>query len=480
MTTSKANINERDVIAYKCLKSLGFCTRFFFKQKEGRKFIMARHHEIIIDALEKVIRGETTRLIINLPPRFGKTEIAVKHFIAHCLALNPKSKFIHLSYSDTLALDNSEQAKDLVSSEYYREIFPHVRIKKGSDSKQKWYTTDGGGVYATSTSGQVTGFGAGTVEDEEKAFDEFLGEIEHKQEFSGAIIIDDPIKPDDADSETLRNKVNNKFDSTIRSRTNSRKTPIIVIMQRVHLDDLSGYLQKIEPDVWTVISLPALNPDGTALWPHKMNEDECRRLREANEDVWNKQYMQNPQELKGLLWPRAELRYFNPNNVKNFESCIAYVDVADEGVDYLSCPFGQNIGSDIYITKVVFSQENSDITIPLIVPIAKELKCTYIRVESNSGGAQYSRDLRKQVHDDCTVLAVPNSANKHTRILMQSGFVKKNFVFLEEEFWDQDYRNFMNHVYKYLKNGTEKKDDGPDSLAGLANFIQSIFLHLYQ
>lgn len=107
---------------------------------------VGEHHQIIAAALEKVLSGETTRLIITVPPRYGKTELSVKNFIAHGLALNPSAKFIHLSYSDTLALDNSEEVKDLVQEESYRELFPNVKIKIDSKSKKKWYTTEGGGV----------------------------------------------------------------------------------------------------------------------------------------------------------------------------------------------------------------------------------------------------------------------------------------------------------------------------------------------
>src|SRR5690606_22064823 len=143
-----------------------------------------------IKALERVVKGDCKRLIINLPPRFGKTELAVKSFIAWGMALNPQSKFIHLSYSDSLALDNSEEVKDLIMSAEYQQMFHEVVIKKDSKAKNKWYTTEGGGVLARSSAGQVTGFGAGSVDSDEELERE-LTELEKMLEFSGAIIIDD-------------------------------------------------------------------------------------------------------------------------------------------------------------------------------------------------------------------------------------------------------------------------------------------------
>lgn len=114
------DIETLQLAKVKCLKSLLFYTRFFFKTQYKRKFVVGEHHEIICDALERVLRGELKRLIINVAPRYGKTELAVKSFISHGLALNPSAKFIHLSYADNLALDNSESIKDLIQSDDYR------------------------------------------------------------------------------------------------------------------------------------------------------------------------------------------------------------------------------------------------------------------------------------------------------------------------------------------------------------------------
>ena len=104
------NINS--IIKEKCEKSLLFFTRYIFKENTGNKFEAAKFHYTLADTLERVHNGEIKRLIINIPPRYGKTEIAVKMFIAWTLAKNPKSKFIHLSYSDSLALDNSSMTKE--------------------------------------------------------------------------------------------------------------------------------------------------------------------------------------------------------------------------------------------------------------------------------------------------------------------------------------------------------------------------------
>lgn len=288
-----------DIVRARIATDTLFATRYFFRQNEGRSFNVGDHHKRIAAALDRVFAGECRRLIINCPPRYSKTEMAVKAFIAKGLALNPASKYIHLSYSASLALDNSERTKDIVASDWYQELFPYVQIKPDSKAKQKWYTTAGGGVYATSSAGQVTGFGAGLVEED------FPNE-DNAHKWGGAIIIDDPLKPEDAFSPVIRNKVNDRFENTIRSRVNSRNTPIIVIMQRLHRDDLAGYLQSLEPDEWEVLSLPALSVDSegheVALYPFKHTVEELHKIQAANRFVFETQYQQNPQAINEHRW----------------------------------------------------------------------------------------------------------------------------------------------------------------------------------
>ena len=195
----------------------------------------------------------------------------------------------------------------MVGEEWYKDLFPWVEIKHDSKAKQKWYTTSGGGVYATSSAGQVTGFGAGLVEEMTK--DDMPGaptDIHNNYKWGGAIIIDDPLKPEDAFSPVQRTKVNDRFENTIRSRVNSRETPIIVIMQRLHKEDLAGYLQNLEPGEWEVLSLPALSVDSegreVALYPFKHTVEELHKIQKANRFVFETQYQQNPQAINEKLW----------------------------------------------------------------------------------------------------------------------------------------------------------------------------------
>ena len=136
------------------------------------------------------------------------------------------------------------------------------------------------------------------------------------------------MKPEDADYNLRRDRINMRFDSTIRNRVNSRNTPIIIIMQRLHPEDLTGYLLDVEPGEWELISLPAVVderlvesakkygvnvPDGVVgqpLWEFKMNFDELMKYKRINSLVFERQYMQDPQPLEGLIFPKSELNYF--------------------------------------------------------------------------------------------------------------------------------------------------------------------------
>lgn len=283
-----------------------YFARYFFKQRMGSRMIVAPHHQVIQRTLQRVVDGEINRLIINVPPGYTKTELATINMIGRGLALNSRARFLHLSYSHNLALLNSSTARGIVKSTAYQAMWP-MQLRDDADSKAMWWTERGGGVYASSAAGQVTGFRAGHME----------------PGWQGALIIDDPVKPDDAYSETVRGGINDRFNETIRSRLALETTPMVVIMQRIHYHDLSGYLLRGgSGEQWHHLCLPVLIdnaraypdenthgivvphglPDGW-LWPYKHNESHRvalfshRRTAEA-------QYMQRPRRFnaEGALW----------------------------------------------------------------------------------------------------------------------------------------------------------------------------------
>lgn len=292
-----------------CEESGLYFSRYFFKQRTGGKMIVAPHHHAIQNALDRVISGEITRLIINVPPGYTKTELATINMMGRGMAINNRARFMHLSYSHNLALLNSSTTRSMVKSQVFQSMWP-MKLRDDTDSKALWWNEFGGGVYASSAAGQVTGFRAGHME----------------AGWQGALIIDDPVKPDDAYSETVRGRVNNRFNETIKSRIAIETTPMIVIMQRIHYHDLSGYLLRGgSGEKWYHLYLPVvidnsqsyqeLFPENTHaipiehglddgwLWEFKHNESHRVAL-ESHRRTFEAQYMQRPRRFneEGALW----------------------------------------------------------------------------------------------------------------------------------------------------------------------------------
>ena len=216
--------------------------RYFFKLREGTVMLRNWHHYIIEYVLQAVYDGKIDRLIVNIAPGYTKTEQVVLNFICRGLALNPRSKYIHTSYSGDLAQENSSKIKETIQSQEFQELWP-MQTRVDSTAKKRWFTELGGGMMAAASGGQITGFRAGRME----------------PGFTGAFINDDPVKPDDAYSAVKRNAINKRFNNTMRSRLAIETVPMINIMQRIHEDDLSGYLLKGgSGDVWYHLVIPTL------------------------------------------------------------------------------------------------------------------------------------------------------------------------------------------------------------------------------
>lgn len=289
---SDVAIRERFVAAEMARADLYFFARWMFRQRRGYQWRRAAHHRVICDALMRVFRGECMRLIINIPPRYSKTELAVLMFIAWGLGHVPDAEFIHTSYSATLASNNSAAVRDLIQHEAYREIFPAVHLE--AEAKSHWTTTAGGVMYAAGAGGTITGFGAGKM----------------RQSFGGAIVIDDPHKADEARSDVIRQGVLDWFSNTLESRKNDpERTPIIVIMQRLHQSDLAGWLLGGgNGERWDHVCLSAWQDDGTPLWPEKHGADELRRMEKAAPYTFAGQYRQRPSPPEGGVFKPGMLQ----------------------------------------------------------------------------------------------------------------------------------------------------------------------------
>lgn len=512
--------SEDDVIRAQIISDTMWCARYFFKARFHRKFVPNWHHAVICAHLDLVFEGKIKKLAIRMPPRYGKTELAVKNFVAKGLAINPASKFIHLSYSGDLALDNSEEIRDFVTEDEYMRLFPFVRLSKDSKAKHKWYTTAGGGVYATSTGGQITGFGAGAVDEEpEDEEQEEIPDADFPEDvtdtgikFAGAIVIDDALKPDDAESDTRRDRINHRWDSTIKSRANSRNTPIIAIGQALHEDDFIGYLLRTEPGEWTVLTLPAIStraeliafdklmrdrginveipiPDSQdeneefAMWSFKQTIAELRKLREAEPRVFDAQYQQNPKDELGKLLPLSALKFTPDQADDGWVATHAIVDPADGGADWLSVIFVKiyfrNKRFTARVVDVVHTQVGVEGAFMEIDEKLIRYKCEKIFGESNGVGRAFFVYARLMMKAQCQLNPYPEDMNKEAKIQSYYEFVGSHFEFIESYKEDRQYKMFIDHVTRYSREGTNThKKDAIDVLCSAAKIFKVMYKHL--
>jgi len=333
MSSVKLALVNKAIQRQKLLRSHLEFTKYFFEAKEGQPLIVGPYHEVLCKTLDRVFSGEIKRLIINVPPRYGKTEIAVKNFVARGFAINPGSRFIHSSYSDELALDNSSDIRELIQLEEYQDFWP-ISHKVDTKAKGLWRTSEGGGLKASAAGKAITGFGAGRMVQEGEEW-----------EFNGALIIDDPLKPDDALSDATRKAVNNRWATTFRSRlADDKNTPVIVIMQRLHINDFVGHLLDESGEKWHVLKLPLLLgeetephpnaimvehglPDGP-LWDYKHDLESIETVKKALGPVFDGQYQQEPIVLGGNLFKKETLVYYK--DVPKLQWRGIYVDTAQK------------------------------------------------------------------------------------------------------------------------------------------------------
>lgn len=298
-----ARICEKDHLSF---------SRLMFAAREGAEFLVGPHHKVLCDALDLVITGKSKRLLINVPPGYTKTELAVIAFVARGYAINPRSRFIHASYSQDLVNQNSSSIRDVVGLEEYQAMWD-LFFRMDANAKGLWRTNKGGTFKASPAGGSITGFRAGLME----------------PGFTGALIVDDPLKPDDANSDVERKKVNGRATNTFRSRLAHEDVPIVVIMQRIHGDDFSNHLLTGgSGDIWDHLLLSVVIdnarqypaefthgrpikhglPDGP-LWAEKHDLSQIDVLR-TDGRTYASQYMQDPTSGEDPTFPAEHMRSY--------------------------------------------------------------------------------------------------------------------------------------------------------------------------
>lgn len=266
----------REVLARRAARSglIGFTE---YRQPRYRA---AAHHHLIARRLEAVERGEIQRLAIFMPPRHGKSELASRSFPAWFLGRNPDKEVISASYNSDLAGDFGRDVREIVRDPAFRNVFPGVRLRQDSQAADRWQTEQGGAYRAAGVGTAMTGRGA------------------------DLLIIDDPFKDrQEADSELQRNRVWDWYASTAYTRLMPGGR-IVLIQTRWHDDDLAGRILSGSDD-WEVLALPAIDPNGRALWPDQYDLDALNRIKATiGPREWSALYQQQPQADEGTFFKR--------------------------------------------------------------------------------------------------------------------------------------------------------------------------------
>lgn len=254
------------------------------------RYRTAPHHRIIAAQLERVERGEIDRLMLLVPPRHGKSELASIRFPAYLLGRQPHKQFLSVSATAELASDFGRVVKNTIDSPEYRAVFD-TRLAEDSQAKGKWHTSAGGVYYAVGIGGSVMGRGGDCV------------------------LIDDPYaNMADALSEVTRKKVWDFYTGTVYNRLMPGGA-IVVINHRMHEDDLCGQLlaqQTAGGDKWEVVELPAINDTGAALWPDAYPLPALERIRKNSQArFWSALYMQHPAPQEGDYFKTDWLRPYD-------------------------------------------------------------------------------------------------------------------------------------------------------------------------
>ncbi|MGL4367357.1 MAG: hypothetical protein ACRCTQ_03655 [Brevinemataceae bacterium] len=230
-----SNVKEQERLLRALLRNnlSSFIEKVYKSIDNSQPYIHSKHIELITDRLEKCYHGKIKRLIINMPPRSLKSICTSVAFPAWILGKDPSKRIITTSYSDELASKHARDCRAVMDTKWYKELFPLTRINPNKRTETEYETTRNGYRLATSVGGTLTGRGG------------------------NFIIIDDPIKPQDALSETKRKSINQWYANTLYSRLDNKNTDVIIIvMQRVHTDDLCSFVQ--ENEKWEVLNLPAI------------------------------------------------------------------------------------------------------------------------------------------------------------------------------------------------------------------------------
>lgn len=461
------NLPDNDILERKAalLGSLLLFTQTFYNLLTGREFRISfpdgreSHFYVICRALVKVLEGKIKRLIINVPPRYGKTALLI-HFVSWAMAHFPDSNFLYVSYSHSLAKKQTQNIRDIINSPFYRKIVG-ITISDNSSAKDDFELDQGGSVYAAGAGGTITGRGAGVM---------------GCNRFGGAVVIDDIHKPDEVTSDTMRNGIIEWYYNTMQSRLNNgNDTPIIFIGQRLHEDDLPANL--IKKGGWEVLSIPALDEHNNALYPELHSTEDLLKMKEQEPYVFAAQYQQNPQPAGGGIikpeWfvlkdeePKMLVTFITSDTAETtktynnatvfsffgiYKINIAGSDIEQYGLHWIDCVELRVDPKDLLSEFMSFYAGCLRYPVkPKITAIEKKSTgVTLVSILENTQGLE--------------ALPIERSINKTERFLAMQPYIASKLISLPR--YGKHTQMCLEHMRKITANKSHRFDDVADTLA---------------
>jgi predicted phage terminase large subunit-like protein len=450
---------------------VAFVERGFRELNPQTEFQHNWHIDVIAEALEQCRTGKLRRLIINVPPRSLKSHMTSLSFVAWLMGHNPAAQVICASYAQDLSDKLAADCRSLMAADWYQDLFRSTRLATRRSAVHDFTTTAKGSRVATSVGGVLTGRGA------------------------DFIIIDDPLKPDEAVSETQRNAVNSWYDHTLVSRLNDKRAGcIILIMQRLHEDDLVGHVLDGEP--WKLVRFPAIaeedethvieTPYGTrrfrrrageALHPEREPLEVLNHLREAQGEYnFAGQYQQAPAPLGGGLVKAAWFKTYTATDIPaKFEMIFQSWDTANKPTelsDYSVCTTWGVKEKHVYLRHVFRKRLGYPELKRAVREQAEAFGPQTILIEDKASGTQLIQELVSEgMH---AITKYEPTMDKTMRMNSVTSTIEHGVAHLPDQAaWLEEYL----HELTVFPNG--KYDDQADSTSQALDWVKGSFAEPY-
>lgn len=417
-------------------------------------------------ALQSFYEGRKEVLILNLPPRHGKSRTAGL-FAQWVFGRHPSEKIMTGSYNERLSTAFSRTVRDGISEKkadtsqtVYADIFPDIQVQRGEAASNLWALEGQYASYlATSPSGTATGFGC------------------------SLLIIDDIVKNAyEAHNTVLLDEHWRWFTDTMLSRV-EENGKILLIMTRWATGDLAGRALRCFTEqgrVPQVVEMKAVQEDGTMLCPEILSRRSYEnKIRLMGADIASANYQQEPIDLKGQLYTHFQTYEQVPfeNREPPFPERFAYVDTADTGSDSLCAIIWGVHGVDAYVLDVYYTREPMEITEPELARRLVAHQVTLARIESNNGGRGFARAVLHHLEQDLhcyrtQVRWFAQTKNKQARILTAAPWIMEHLYFPAD--WCVRWPDFATALRAYQRAGKNAHDDAPDAATGVAETMQPL------